>query len=300
MADSMVSLGVFLPYTEIGPDPGFLREFAQTAEAIGYERLHVADHVVRGLHEWTSSARAVDERSTSYDPFVLFSQLAAVTTRLVFVSSILVLPIRQTLLVAKQAAEVDLLSGGRLRLGIGTGAGAPLEYAAMDVDYASRGRRQEEQVRVLRMLWEQETVEFHGEFHHLPGVGIHPRPGRRIPIWFGGGDSRNAQTAEATLRRMARVGDGWLPLFRPDNDVAVAARDRLFGYLREEGRDPGAIEIEGFTRMHSGDPERWRERIAAWRAFGAAQVSLRPMDLGGEKPQDFLDAIAKYHAAVTA
>ena len=129
----------------------------------------------------------------------LFSQLAALTTRIEFVSCILVLPLRQTLLVAKQAAEVDLLSGGRLRLGIGTGAGAPLEYAAMGVDYPSRGRRQEEQVRVLRMLWEQDNVEFKGQFHDLPGVGIHPRPGRRIPIWFGGGDSHNAQTAEPTL-----------------------------------------------------------------------------------------------------
>jgi probable F420-dependent oxidoreductase len=299
VADSSLSLGVFLPYTEIGPDPGFLREFAQTAEAIGYQRLHVADHPVRGLHEWAAAARSGDGRSTSYDPFVLFSQLAAITTRIEFVSCVLVLPLRQTLLVAKQAAEVDLLSGGRLRLGIGTGPGAPLEYATMGVDYSSRGRRQEEQVRVLRLLWEQDNVEFKGQFHDLPGVGIHPRPGRRIPVWFGGGDSHNAQTAEPTLRRMARVGDGWLPLFRPDNQAAVAARDRLFGYLRAEGRDPGSFEIEGFTRMHSRDPERWRERIAAWRAFGASNVSLRPMDLGCKKPQDFLDAISQYHAAVT-
>jgi probable F420-dependent oxidoreductase len=293
MTTPSLPVGVFLPYTEIGPDPGFLREFAQTAESLGYTQLHIPDHIVNGLGPSGS-------QSTTYDPLVLFAHLAASTTTIELVTSILTLPLRQTLLVAKQAAEVDILSGQRLRLGVGTGAGGQgLDYEALGMDYASRGRRQEEQVRFIRLLWDQERVDFDGEFHRIRGAGIDPRPGRRIPIWFGGGDGRNAQTGEPVLRRMATVGDGWMPLFRPDDEASLAARDRLFGYLRDAGRDPAEFQIEGFTHMRHPDPDRWRERLAAWQAFGATHVSLRPMGLGCTAPQQFLDAIRRYREGIS-
>jgi len=294
-APEALPVGVFLPYTEIGPDPSFLRDFAQAAEDLGYSELHIPDHPVRV----DAPAAPGSLRSTMYDPFVLFANLAACTETIELVTSILVLPQRQTVLVAKQAAELDIVSSQRLRLGLGTGAGPRAEYDALGADYPSRGRRQEEQVRLLRLLWRQDTVDFHGEFHEVEGAGIHPLPGRDIPIWFGGGDSRNAQTAEPVLRRMARVGDGWLPLFPPDDAAALQARDRLFGYLREEGRDPATFGIEGFTHMRSGDPERWRERIAAWREFGADRVCLRPMGLRLTEPGAFIDAIRRYREAVS-
>jgi probable F420-dependent oxidoreductase len=287
-----MQLGVFLPYTEIGTDPSFIRDFAQAAEDLGYNELHIPDHPVRVD---TSSG---DTPSTMYDPFVLFANLAASTRTIELVTSILVLPQRQTVLVAKQAAELDILSSQRLRIGLGTGAGPRIEYDALGSDYRSRGRRQEEQVHLLRLLWKQDTVDFHGAYHEVAGAGIHPRPGREIPIWFGGGDSKNPQTAEPVLRRMARVGDGWLPLFRPDDNAAMEARDRMFGYLREEGRDPSTFGIEGFTHMRSGDPERWRERISAWQAFGAGRVCLRPMGMGPTGPDAFIDAIRRYREAI--
>lgn len=290
--DSTLPVGVFLPYTEIGPDPSFLRDFAQAAEDLGYSDLHIPDHPVR------VDASTGAFRSTMYDPFVLFANLAACTRTIELVTSVLVLPQRQTLLVAKQAAELDILSSRRLRLGLGTGAGPRIEYDALGADYLSRGRRQEEQVRLLRLLWKHDTVEFHGEYHEVAGAGIHPLPGRDIPIWFGGGDSKNAQTAEPVLRRMARVGDGWLPLFPPDDEAALRARDRLYAYLREEGRDPASFGIEGFTHMRSGDPERWRERISAWQEFGADRVCLRPMGLGMAEPDAFIDAIRRYREAI--
>lgn len=288
----MMPLGVFLPYTEIGPDPSFIRDFAQAAEDLGYNELHVPDHPVR-VHTSTGAVP-----STMYDPFVLFANLAACTRTIELVTSILVLPQRQTVLVAKQAAELDIFSSQRLRIGLGTGAGPRIEYDALGSDYRSRGRRQEEQVRLLRLLWKQDTVDFHGEYHEVAGAGIHPRPGREIPIWFGGGDSKNPQTAEPVLRRMARVGDGWLPLFRPDDNASIEARDRMFGFLREEERDPSKFGIEGFTHMRSGDPERWRERISAWQAFGADRVCLRPMGMGLTEPDAFIDAIRRYREAI--
>lgn len=293
-AGATLRIGVFLPYTEIGPDPSFLRDFAQAAEELGYSELHIPDHPVR-----VDAATGGAGRSTMYDPFVLFSNLAACTANIELVASILVLPQRQTVLVAKQAADLDILSSQRLRLGLGTGAGPRIEYDALGADYGSRGRRQEEQVRLLRLLWKQDVVEFHGEYHEVAGAGIHPLPGRDIPIWFGGGDSKNPQTAEPVLRRTARVGDGWLPLFRPDDSVARQARDRLFGYLREEGRDPATFGVEGFTHMRSGDPERWRERISAWRDFGADRVCLRPMGLELTEPKAFIDAIRRYREAIS-
>ena len=289
-----MNIGIFLPYTEIDPDPGYVREFAQTAEAVGYSHLLVPDHPVRGLHEL---GREGGRMATMFDPFVLLAHLSAMTTRLELATSVLILPQRQTVLVAKQAAEVDLLSGGRLRLGIGTGAGPRLEYDAMGSEYESRGRRQEEQVRLLRQLWSNDTVRFDGEFHHIEKGGIHPRPMRDIPIWFGGGDAKNPQTAERALRRAARLGDGWMPLFRPDEPESVAARDRLYGYLREAGRDPAAFEIEGFTSVRSKDPSCWRERVQAWREFGATRVALRAMGVG-LSPRDHIEILSRYMDAV--
>jgi probable F420-dependent oxidoreductase len=290
-----MKLGVFLPYTEISTDPGFIREFVQAAEALGYAQIHVPDQPVRSAADRERAGRL----AAMYDPLALFAHLAALTRTIEFVTSILILPLRQTLLVAKQAAEVDVLSGGRLRLGVGTGARAgPDEYAALGADYESRGPRQEEQVRVLRLLWANDRVDFDGSWHTLRGACIDPRPALPIPVWFGGGTSLNPQSAEPVLRRAARAGDGWMPLFRPDDVTSLAARARLFRYLEQEGRDPAAFGIEGYTHVRVEDPERWRERVEAWRSFGATHVTLRTINAGFTSPQQHLDAIRRYIEAV--
>jgi alkanesulfonate monooxygenase SsuD/methylene tetrahydromethanopterin reductase-like flavin-dependent oxidoreductase (luciferase family) len=191
---------------------------------------------------------------------------------------------------------VDILSNGRLRLGVGTGLDA-VDYEAMGADFQARGRRQEEQVHLLRALWTQEIVDFQGEFHRVDRGGISPLPARAIPIWFGGGNSHVATTHEAAMKRAARLGDGWIPLFRPDDPESAAAVERMGGYLREAGRDPATFGIEGFVHA-GGNPERWCARLEAWRTLGATHVTLRTIRAGLERPRDHFDAIARYMEAV--
>jgi probable F420-dependent oxidoreductase len=195
--------------------------------------------------------------------------LAAVTKKIRLSSGILIAPQRQTGLIAKQAAEVDLLSGGRLRLGIGVGWN-PVEYEALGADWKTRGARQAEQIEVLRRLWSGESVDYNGRFHNLKGVNIVPPPVQRpIPIWVGG-------SSDAVVKRAARLADGWMPIIAPD-----AQAEQKLAMLREEirshGRDPAKFGVEGWLRMHDADPQRWAEAADGWRRLGADFVMLYPM-----------------------
>ena len=181
----------------------------------------------------------------------------------------LIAPQRQTGVIAKQAAEADLLSGGRLRLGIGVGWNH-VEYESLGMDWKTRGARQAEQVEVLRRLWSEDLVSFSGRFHNLNEVSIVPPPVQRpIPIWFGG-------VSDAAVTRAARLGDGWMPIIEPD-----AQAEEKLGALREQlrsfGRDPAKFGIEGWLRMHDGDPQRWAAAADCWRRLGADIVMLYPM-----------------------
>src|SRR5205085_883355 len=176
-------------------------------------------------------------RHAFHEPFVLFGFLAAATTRLGFASGIIILPQRQTALVAKQAASVDVLSGGRLRLGVAVGWN-PVEFEALGEDFKTRGRRIEEQIEVMRLLWTRELVTFSGQNHRMPDAGINPLPVQRpIPIWMGG-------ESDVVKKRMARIADGWMPHFRPGAE-AQATVDRIQGMVRDAGRDPARFGIEG-------------------------------------------------------
>src|ERR1700681_1098107 len=215
-----MELGTLLPLGDIGGDPAVVREYAQTAEAIGYDFVEAPDHVL-GVN---AASRPGWDRNTSadlfHDPFVLFGFLAGCTSKLGFSTGVLILPQRQTVLVAKQAASLDVLCGGRFRLGIGVGWNE-VEFTGLNANFHNRGRRSEQQVQVMQALWAEPHVAFTGEFHRIDDAGINPRPARgRIPVWCGG-------HMDVTLKRIAKWGDGWMMLAHPPSDAAVAEFDKL-------------------------------------------------------------------------
>lgn len=279
--------GLVYPQIEYPTDPAAVRDYAQTAEALGFTHVLAYDHVLGANPDrpggWTGP---YTYRDPFMEPFVLFTFMAAVTTRLGFIPGILILPQRETALVAKQAATLDVLCGGRLRLGVGTGWNE-VEYVALAQEFSTRGRRQEEQLEVLKLLWTQELVTFKGRWHDIPDAGINPLPIQRpIPLWFGG-------HADVVLRRAARLGDGWLPGFR----TAEAARehlDRLDGYLAEAGRDRAAFGLEARLHWGNGDLDALGRAWEGWRAAGATHVSLNTMGAGFRTAGEHLAAIRAF------
>jgi len=230
-------------------------------------------------------------KSYLHEPLTFMSYLAGITKRLQLVTAILILPQRQTALVAKQAAEVDVLSGGRLRLGIGVGWN-PVEYEALGENFHNRGRRCEEQIAVLRALWTQEVVHFKGQWHQISHAGLNPLPVQRpIPIWIGAGRSAQPIPPEAALRRIGRLSDGWFPMFSP-SDAGQEAITRMRGYAREAGRDPAAIGIEGRVSLASQEPQDWLAQMQAWETLGATHLSVRT---GAQhSPQEHIDALQRF------
>lgn len=263
-----MQLNAIFPTRDIGTDPAKIRDWAQAAEDLGYAYIEVPDHVfgAAAREGWTP---VYNERDPFHETFVILGFLAAVTRRIRLSSGILISPQRQTGLIAKQAAEVDLLSAGRLRLGIGVGWN-PVEYEALGTDWNTRGARQAEQIEVLRRLWSGEVVNYEGRFHHLNGVNIVPPPLQRpIPIWLGG-------SSDAVVKRAARFADGWMPILAPD-----AQAEQKLALLRAElsshGRDPAKFGLEGWLRMHDADPQQWAAAADGWRRLGADLVMLYPM-----------------------
>ena len=228
-----MKLGVVFPQTEIGTDPAVIRDYAQASESAGYDHLLVFDHVLGGkLERFDKLGRTppYTDQSPFHEVFVLFGYLAACTRRLELVTGIVILPQRQTALVAKQAAAVDVLTGGRLRLGVGIGWNH-VEYEALNEDFHTRGRRVSEQIAVMRKLWTEPVVNFKGSYHHLDRAGINPLPVQRpIPVWMGG-------MAEPVLKRVAEISDGWFPQFQP-GDEASHTLDRVRAYIYKGGGSP--------------------------------------------------------------
>jgi probable F420-dependent oxidoreductase len=289
-----VRIGVIFPQTEIGSDPVVVRDYAQAAEDLGYSHLLTYDHVV-GAHPENRPAdwrRAYTHESLFHEPFVLFGYLAGLTSRIEFVTGILILPQRQTVLVAKQAAEVDVLSGGRLRLGVAVGWN-PYEYEALNETWENRGRRIVEQIEVLRLLWTQEVVDYTGRYHRLDRVGINPLPVQRpIPVWMGG-------TAEPVLRRLARHGDGWFPQVRPGDAPAAEAIAQLRNYVREYGRDPADVGIEARVNIANSTPDDWARGVEEWRGLEASHLGVNTMGAGLASPRDHIEAIRRFKDAVS-
>jgi probable F420-dependent oxidoreductase len=288
---SIMRIGVVFPQTEITADPGAVRDYARAAEDLGYTHLLAYDHVVGADTAQRPNWRGpYTMHSQFHEPFVLFSYLAGLTRRLEFITGVLILPQRQTVLVAKQAAEVDVLSGGRFRLGVGIGWNA-VEYEALGQDFTNRGRRSEEQIAVLRALFTQESVTFHGRWHTIEAAGINPLPVQRpIPIWLGG-------TVEAMLERVGRIGDGWLPQ-GPPNEAARAAIERIRAVAAAAGRDPTSIGIEARVSIAGSTPDDWRRAAAGWQALGATHLGVNTMNAGLPSPQAHIEAIRRFKDAV--
>jgi len=276
-------IGVVLPQTEIGADVASVRSYGQGVEEMGYQHLLAYDHVVGAdttVHQDWSGPYDID--TEFHEPFVLFGYLAACTS-LELVTGITILPQRPTVLVAKQAAEIDLLTNGKFRLGVGIGWN-PVEYEALGQDFSVRGRRIEEQVELLRQLWTNRSVTSSGRFDQVTGAGIAPLPIQRpIPIWFGG-------MSPKAIRRMGRLADGWFPLVQPGPELD-RARETIAAAASEVGRDPDALGMEGRVGWN-GDADDVARRIDGWREVGATHVSINTMGAGLATVEDHLGALA--------
>lgn len=268
-----MQVGVVYPQTELEPDPSIVRDFAQGVEALGYRHILAYDHVLGANPRGPSGRLGPYTSDDSFmEPFALFSFIAAITRAMGFITGIIILPQRQTALVAKQAATLDRLCGGRLRLGIGVGWN-PVEYLALSQDFSTRGARSEEQVQLLKRLWTEPLLSFEGRWDSIPDAGINPLPVQQpIPIWFGG-------HADAVLRRMARHGDGWLPGFASVTD-AMPSLERLKGYLEGEGRDPDSFGIEPRPKLAGGSIDLLLRRVEEWTQAGASHLSINTMGCG--------------------
>ena len=283
-------VGVVFPQTELGGDPGAVRAYGQRVEELGFTHLLVYDHVVGAdpaVHKgWNGP---YDVNTTFHEPFVMFGYLAAVTRSLELVTGVIILPQRQTALVAKQAAEVDLLSQGRLRLGIGVGWNA-VEYEALGQDFSKRGKRSAEQIALLRRLWTEQTVSFDGDFDRVTGAGLAPLPVQRpIPVWIGAASAPGYE-------RAGRLADGWFPMMAPgpelDDARAVVERAAVGA-----GRDPATIGMEGRVNWRD-DGEAVINELEAWAEAGASHVSVNTMSAGLKTVDDHLAALAQVAASL--
>src|SRR5690349_4726156 len=257
-----MQLGANLPVTDIGTGPSAIKDYAQTVEGLGFDYLQAPDHVLGANPASIAGKGRVGTTETAYhDPFVLFGFVAGCTQRIGFSPGVLILAQRQAVLVAKQAASLHEISGGRLRLGVGVGWNE-VEFTGLNENFHNRGKRSEEQVRVMQALWSEPHTVFKGEFHTLDDAGINPRPpGGMVPVWFGG-------HAEATFRRTAKYGDGFMPLAYPPGDDALKAFDKLRGLIKAEGRDPASVGLEVWVSPGIGTPDDWRREFTFWKKAG--------------------------------
>ena len=286
----MTKLGAIFPQTEIGNDTGAIREYAQATESLGYDFLLAFDHVLGANAEThTDLTGPYRHYDAFHEPFVLFGYLAAVTSSVELATGIIILPQRQTALVAKQAAAVDVLSNGRLRLGIGVGWNH-VEYEALNENWRNRGARSEEQIDLMRQLWTNELITYEGKWHKVTDAGILPLPIQRpIPVWLGGASDR-------TVRRIAAIGDGWILTGRPD-DRAKSLIEKLHAYAEEAGRDIATIGLEGWVSASIGTPDDWAKEAADWKALGATHVSLNTMRADLADPTAHIAAISQFKEA---
>jgi probable F420-dependent oxidoreductase len=280
-----VRIGVVFPQTELGGDVGAVRAYGLGVEALGYRHLLAYDHVLGADPEAHAPWRGPYTVATTFhEPFVMFGYLAGATT-LELVTGIIILPQRQTALVAKQAAEVDLLSQGRFRLGVGLGWNA-VEYEALGQRFDQRGRRLSEQIGLLRRLWTEPVVTHRGDFDTITAAGLAPPPRQRpIPVWIGG-------SSDAAYRRIGRLADGWFPQVAPGDDLD-RARAMIAAAAEAAGRDPGALGMEGRVRWNPDDPARFERQLGKWRDAGASHVSIDTMNTGQVGVDAHLAALAR-------
>ncbi len=278
-----MKLGAVFPQNIIGGGPDLVRDFAQTVEGLGYSHIIAYDHVLgvnrAAYPDWKGPYTSAD---LFHDPFTLFSYMAGITEKIEFSPQIVILPQRQAVLVAKQAASLDVLSKGRLRLGIGVGWNK-VEYTSLGENFHDRGKRSEEQIAVMRALWADPHVVFEGEHHAIPDAGINPLPTKPLEVWIGGG-------AEKTYDRIGRMGDGWLNIYVAPDKVEPAL-DIIRTSAQNAGRNPDDIGMECWMSMGQGTPDDWRAEVETWRDLGATHLAINTtFNRGHLKPIKGTDA----------
>lgn len=276
-----MKIGVVFPQGEIRDDPIAVKDIAQAVEELGYDYLL--------LYELVIDTKSDKPPASFLEPFTLLGYLAGCTQKIELATGIVVLPSRQTVLVAKQAAAVDVLSGGRLRLGVSVGWNR-VEYQAMGTDFQQRGKRLDEQITVLRELWTKPFITFKGQYHDLENVGIYPQPIQHpIPIWIGG-------DSEPVLKRIAYFGDGWLS-YGETLETAAAKMDKLHQYLEAAGRKPAEVGVE-VVGVNVAKPDNWSKMLDGWRDFGATHLSVITTSAGLGTAQEHIDAIHRFKTEV--
>jgi probable F420-dependent oxidoreductase len=279
-----MQVGVVFPQTEIGSDPAGVRTYTQAIQQLGFKHLMVYDHVVGAdPASYPGWAGPYTVNSMFHEPFAVFGYLAALAPGLELVTGVIILPQRQTVLVAKQAAEVDVLSAGKLRLGVGIGWNT-VEYEALGMDFHNRGRRFEEQIELMRRLWTEPVVSFDGRYHKVVAAGLNPLPVQRpIPVWIGG-------SSEPAIKRAAEMADGFFPQ-RPLEGGWPATLDRMRGWRTAAGRDPASFGLEARVNANTGTPDDWRKVVEEWRSLGATHLSINTMGAGLQSPDAHVERL---------
>ena len=286
-----MKVGIVFPHNEIGTDPGAIKAYAQGAEEMGADHMLIYDHVLGADPDRPGGWRGPYDKDIAFhEPFTVFSFMAAVTEKIEFASAVLILPQRQTALVAKQAAELAILSNNRFRLGIGTGWNE-VEYEALNVPFEHRGSRQAEQVELMRKLWESDAFTYSGRYHTVTQASINPRPSASIPIWFGGG-------VPALLKRCARLGDGWIPLGIP-NDASANMIETLKEERERAGLSWDSFGIQAQAQYRGGNPDRWRDHFEAWSNLGCTHIAVATHTVGHQSVDDHLKAAQEYFDSVS-
>ena len=285
-----MKIGVVFPQTEIGPDAGGVRAYTQAVEQMGYTHVLAYDHVIgANLANRPDWKGPYSLETAFHEPFVLFSFMAGMTEKLEFATGIVILPQRQTVLVAKQAAALDVLSDGRFRMGIGIGWNE-VEYESLGAEFTDRGARSEEQIALMRARWTKDSVNLEGKWHTVPDAGINPLPIQQpIPIWLGGG-------ADIVVKRIARIADGWMPMWQPD-EAGLKELDKLYAYATEAGRDGSDIGIDGRVTADLASEDSWSDDVKSWSGIKADYIDINTMGQGLTGADAHIERLEKFRPA---
>ena len=286
-----MEIGAVFPHNEIGTDPQAIKDYAQGVEELGVTHLLIYDHVLGADRDRPGGFEGPYDKDVAFhEPFTTFAFVAAVTKKLDMITTVMILPQRQTVLVAKQAAELAILSNNRFKLGIGVGWNT-VEYTGLNENFKNRGKRQEEQVELMRLLWESEVLEYKGDYHHIDKASINPRPSKSVPIWFGGG-------APQLIERCADLGDGWIPLMGP-NEAARKTLATIKEKRKSKGLDWDNFGVQAQAQYAGGDAERWNKHAEKWRNLGASHLAIATHNAEPTNVDGHLGRIKEYLNAVT-
>ena len=285
-----MEIGAVFPHNEIGTDPQAIKDYAQGVEELGITHLLIYDHVLGADRNRPGGFEGPYDKDVAFhEPFTTFAFIAAVTKNLDMITTVMILPQRQTVLVAKQAAELAILSNNRFKLGIGVGWNA-VEYVGLNENFKTRGKRQAEQVELMCLLWESEVLEYKGEYHHIDKASINPRPSENVPIWFGGG-------APQLIERCADLGDGWIPLMGP-NEAARNTLEEIRAKREAKGLDWNNFGVQAQAQYAGGDPDRWNKHAEKWRDLGASHLAVATHNAEPTNVDGHLSRIKEYMNAV--